>query len=224
MKATRIITVFTANCGRKATIGEFKDNVQRIKRQVGVGNVFGGWQEIDEDDRPEEMNYIRSVFKPTHRFIGTNTRVPIMIPRSFHIKKRIVKEGSHGVAHLQPQRHVTMGIVYPADLKTERLMAIANTHFGRDVPELKDERAEDDRLLRRMIDNDLTTFVTMDANTENYPTLDRLDEKKLVTERIDYVRAIERAGNHVRLLNRGTVRLTGDGHNAHWANVQITWP
>lgn len=223
MKASRTITLVTANLGRKATLGEFKDNVMRMKRQIGTRGVFIGFQEIDEDDRPEEMSFIRSVYKDTHRFVGTNTHVPIAVPRSFEIDKSVIKQGSSGVAHLQPNRHVVKVVVRPADLKTKRQFAMLNTHFGRDIPELEEERREDDRLLRSMIGDELASFVTLDANTENYPFLDR-QEQKLVTARIDYIRAVERPGTHIRLFDTGSVRLTGDGHNAQWANVQITWP
>lgn len=223
MKTTRIITVFTANVGRKATIGEFKDNIQRIKNKIGTRNVFGGWQEVDEDDKAHEMKYIRKVFKETHRFVGTNTHVPIMIPRSFEVDKPIIREGSQGVAHLQPDRHVVKAVVRVGGLKADRRFAMLNTHFGRDIPELREERAEDDRLLRSMIGDDLASIVTLDANTRNYPFLD-MHEKKLATSRIDYIRGIERDETQIRLIDRGTVRLTGDGHNCEWANLQITWP
>lgn len=223
MKVTRSVTFVTANLGRGATRGEFRDNVKRMKDHIEGRHIFYGFQEIDEDDVPEEMKHLQHVFGDTHRFVGTKTREPILIPRTFRIKKRVIEKGSDGVKGLQPDRYTVQAIVTPATLETDRLLGFANSHFGREIPELEDERKIDFNNLRRTIDTGISTVVTGDFNSENYPPLDP-KEKRFVTAHLDYIRGVQREGSHLRLINRGSVRLTGDNHNAQWANVQITWP
>lgn len=223
MRLVRNITTVTCNLGRGASREEFRDNVTRLKNKAGTRNVFYGFQEIDEDDIPEEMDHLRKVFGDTHRFVGVHTHVPIAVPKSFGISVVDIDKSSDGVKGLQPDRHVVDVVVFPAGLKTKRKIRFLNTHIGRNIPELQDERQQSLDCLSDHYDNDRPTIATMDANTERLAPFE-MHEKQLATGRVDYIRAIERRDVQIRLLNRGTINLIGDGHNAEYANVQITWP
>lgn len=223
MRLVRRITVVTANHGRGASPDEFRANVWRLHDRFDLSRTFFGKQEIDEDDKPDEMDFLKYVFKDTHRFVGVHTHVPILVPKTFSISAVEIDKASDGVAGLQPDRHVVDAIVFPSGLKTKRKLRLVNTHIGRDIPELQDERRESMRCLREHYDNDLATIATLDANTENLGPLER-GEKKLASARVDYIRGIERGDVQIRILRRGTVPLVGDGHNAEYANLMITWP
>lgn len=223
MRLVRRITVVTANHGRGATQKQFRDNVRRLHDRFDLSRTFFGKQEIDEDDVPEEMDFLRHVFKDTHRFVGVNTHVPILIPKTFDVSKVEIDKASDGVKGLQPDRHVVDVVVFPAGLKTKRKLRLLNTHIGRNIPELQEERRQSMACLREHYDNDLPTIATMDANTENLgPIL--LGERRLVSARVDYIRGIERRDVQLRIIRRGSVNLVGDGHNAEFADLQITWP
>lgn len=223
MRLVRRITVVTANHGRGATREEFRTNVWRLHDKFDLSRTFFGKQEVDETDVPEEMDFLKHVFKDTHRFVGVNTHVPILVPKTFTVSAVEIDKASDGVKGLQPDRHVVDAVVFPAGLKTKRKLRLLNTHIGRDIPELQDERRQSLNCLKAHYDNDLTTIATLDANTENLAPL-ALGEKKLVSGRIDYIRGIEREDVQIRLINRGTVNLVGDGHNAEYAHILITWP
>lgn len=223
MRLVRRITVVTANLGRDATRQEFRDNVDRLHDKFDLKRTFYGFQEIDETDVPEEMDRLRSVFGDTHRFVGVKTHVPILIPRTFTPSVVEIDKSSDGVKGLQPDRHVVDVVCFPAGLKTKRKIRFLNTHIGRDIPELQAERRQSLDCLKEHYDNDRPTIATMDANTEQLAQLEK-GEKRLASGRVDYIRGIERRDVQIRIINRGTVRLDGDGHNAEYSNLQITWP
>lgn len=223
MRLVRRLTFVTANHGRGATRDEFRANVWRLHDRFDLSSTFFGKQEVDENDVPEEMDFLKHVFKNTHRFVGVHTHVPILVPKTFNISTVDIDKASDGVKGLQPDRHVVDAVVFPAGLKTKRKLRLLNTHIGRDILELKDERRESLNCLKNHYDNELTTIAMLDANTEQLGQLER-GEKKLASARIDYIRGIERGGVQLRVLNRGTVNLVGDNHNAEFANTLITWP
>lgn len=221
MQLLRHVTVVTANLGRGATVRQFKDNVDRIVKKTPGKSVFYGFQEIDEADKPEELAYIRKVLGETHRFVGTKTKVPIAVPRSFEISRRVVEEASDGVAKLQPDRFIVRALVHPVD-HPNRKVNHTNTHFGRNVPELRESREEMDEHLRKEIARSRAGWLTADLNKDGYPPLGN-PEKRLVEARLDVIRAHESDKVRFRLLNTGTIRLVGDGHNAHWAKMHVIW-
>lgn len=223
MRLVRNVTFVTANLGRNATRNEFVSNVHRLAHKFDKQATFLGFQEIDEGDRVEEMDFLRKVFSDTHRFIGVHTHCPIAVPRSFGVSVAEIVPASDGVKGLQPDRHVVKVVAFPAKLKTKRKLVVLNTHIGRDIPQLRDERRDSMRVLRDEYDNHRPTVLMLDANTEQFPQLEK-GEKRLASARVDYIRAIERRDVRIRLINRGSVNLVGDGHNAEFANTQITWP
>jgi hypothetical protein len=221
MRLSRNVTVVTANLGRGATIAQFKANVDRILEQAPGKSVFIGWQEIDEDDKPREMPYIRKMVKDTHRLVGGNTKVPIAVPRTFEIKKSFVEKASDGVKQLQPDRFVVRALVHPKD-HPDRLVNHTNVHFGRNVPELQKSRREMHDYLEKDIRQSRAGWLTADLNAHNYQMLGR-PEKRLVVAGLDVIRGYESDTVSFRQFNRGTIRLDGDGHNAHWTRMQVIW-
>lgn len=221
MRLIRTVTVVTANLGRGATVDQFEDNVDRILRKAPGKSVFIGWQEIDEDDKPREMPYLRKVLKDTHRLVGTNTKVPIAVPRTFEIKRGIVEKASDGVPRLQPDRFVVRALVHPKG-SPKRLVNHTNTHFGRDIPALADSRREMHDFVNEDIQRSRAGWLTADINAHNYRALAR-PERRLVNGGLDIIRAYESDDVRFRQLDRGTIRLVGDGHNAHWTRMQVIW-
>jgi len=221
MQLLRNVTVVTANLGRGATVEEFEDNVDRLKRKVPGKSVFYGFQEIDEGDVPNEMKYLREVFGDSHRFVGVKTKVPILVPKTFEIARRNVEQGSDGVKKLQPDRYVVRAVVFPKG-HSDRKVAGVNTHIGRNIPALQDERAEDLRNLRQELNKPMAAWLTGDLNKHGFEVITQ-PERRVVTAGLDYIRTYPSDDVRFRVINKGTVRLVGDGHNAHWAQMQIIW-
>lgn len=225
---TRTITIATANLGRDVSVAEFMANLARLERVPGK-DVFYGLQEIDEADKPEEWRATRRRFADTHRFIGAKTAVPILVPRSWRIHSRHVTFASAGVAHLSPNRHVVQGIVFP-DGKPDCRAVPTNTHFARNDPRLEEARAASGDVLRDRIAwatgrRGLAAWLTADINKANYARLgDR--EERFVSAGLDLIRGFEPADHKPSMeqLDEGTIDLTIDGHNLHWAKVRLVWP
>jgi len=221
MKLLRNVTVVTANLGRGATVDEFENNVDRILDKAPGKSVFIGWQEIDEADEPKEMKHLKKVLKDSHRLVGVNTHVPIAVPRTFEIRDTFITKVSDGVKKLQPDRYVVRALVYPEG-KPTRLVNHTNTHFGRNVPELQDSREEMRQFVEKDIKRSRAGWLTADLNQDNYRALGR-PERRLVVARLDVIRGYESDDVTFRQLDRGSIRLVGDGHNAHWTQMQVIW-
>lgn len=222
----RTITITTANLGRKVSIAEFKENVDRINKKVPGTHRFFGFQEVDEADKPEEMSYIRNVFGKTHRFVGSKTAVPIAIPRTFEVARGTVTFASTGVAEFSPHRELVQAVVYPEGKMADKIVA-NNIHLGRNVKELKYARAMATAKVVKRLDywngKDLPAWLTADLNSTNFKRMGK-DEERWVQERLDYVRGYPAGGVKFDLLKTGTVDLTIDGHDAQWVKVKVTWP
>ncbi len=221
MRLLRNVTVVTANLGRGATVEQFEDNVDRILDKAPGKSVFIGWQEIDEADKPREMSYLKKVLKDTHRLVGVKTHVPIAVPKTFVVKDQFIEKASDGVKGLQPDRYVVRALVHPEG-KPDRLVNHTNTHFGREIPELRESREEMREHTTREIESSRAGWLTADLNAHNYRALGR-PERRLVVAGLDVIRAYESDDVSFRQLDRGTIRLVGDGHNAHWTQMQVIW-
>ena len=225
---TRTITISTSNLGRGASVDKFEENLDRLIKQTPGTHRFFGFQEIDEADTPEEMKILKAKLGETHTFAGLQTHVPIAIPRTFKVKHRAVTVASEGVDGLSPRRHVVEAVVHP-DGKPSCKIAATNTHFARDATPLARVRSEADVVLRQRLANlrhkdvPVAAWLTADLNSRRYKKLAG-NEEELVTARLDYIRAYPTNDVTMKLLKTGTVDLTIDGHNAHWARVLVTWP
>lgn len=222
MTTTKTVTIVTANLGRGVPPSRFEENLDRLIKQTPGVHRFFQFQEIDEADDAEEMKMIRAKLHETHHFVGVKTHVPIAIPRTFKVDRRIINVASEGVDHLSPRRHVVQAVVHPKGHPTAKIVP-TNTHFARDADALDKVRADADRVLRKRLDIALPAWMTGDLNSQFYKKLNE-DELKLVEVRLDYIRGYPRAGVRMQCLKAGHIDLTIDGHNAHWARVKITWP
>ncbi len=221
MTVTRTVVVATGNLGRNVTINEFERNLDRMIARVPGKNRFFQFQEIDEADTPEEMRMIRAKLGDTHRFAGVKTHVPIAVPKTFKVSSRLNRVASEGVAGLSPTRHVVQAVVWPDGHPDCKVIA-NNTHLARSAPRLYQARIDHDQVLREALAVPTASWLTGDLNSTDYPQLSR-NEQEWVEARLDYIRGYERAGVKFELLQTGSINLTIDGHNAHWAKVQITW-
>lgn len=221
---TRTVVISTANAGRGVTWEKFKQNIDKIIAETPGTHRFFNWQEIGEADfdGKRELEYIQDKLTKTHRFAGLQTHVPIAIPRTFRVKNRSVVVASEGVDHLSPRRHVVRAVVSPVD-HPQALVHSTNTHFARDAPPLALARAQADEVLRERLTIDVAGWLTADLNSSLYSKLGK-NEMRLVNARLDVIRAYERDGVTFELLKTGSINMSIDGHNAHWARVKITWP
>lgn len=221
MDVVHNLTIVTANLGRGATINQFEANVKRMKRNIPGKNVFYCLQEIDEDDKPEEKKFIREVYSESHRFVAGGTRTPILVPKSFKVADREVVKTSDGIAGVQGQRNLVRARVYPEGFRQHKL-DIVNAHASRKLPKLARQRKQDFEGIQKMVSKPVVSLLGGDLNLHNYPLISQ-PERKLVTTGVDYIRAYPVPGVQVRLIRIGRVRLVGDGHNAQWAQLHITW-
>ena len=223
MSVTRTVTVLGGNFGRGVSADRFEENLDRVIKETPGSHRFFQFQEINEaNPGVDELKMIKAKLGKTHRFVGTKTHVPIAIPRSFKVDRRIVNVASEGVDRLSPRRHVVQAIVHPDGHPTAKVVP-TNTHFARDAKALRKVRGDADAMLRKRLDIDLSAWLTADLNSQFYSTLGK-DELKLISARLDYLRAYPRAGVRMQCMRTGTINLTIDGHNAHWARIKITWP
>jgi hypothetical protein len=219
----RKVNIVTANLGRGVNFAEFRDNVDKIIKETPGTNRFFQFQEIGEADfeGDRELDYLKKKLSDTHRFAGLQTHVPIAIPRTFKVSNRAVTVATEGVDHLSPRRHVVQAYVSPMGHPDE-IVCASNTHFPRDAPALSHARTQSDEVLRERLDQGAAGWLTADLNSQRYPKLSK-NEIRLVDARLDVIRAYERNGVSIERLNTGSIDLTIDGHNAHWARVLITW-
>lgn len=223
---TRTITVATVNLGRGVRDAEFRRNADNVFNKVPGPHRFFGFQEVDEADKPEEFLYLKRLFRKTHRFVGSNTAVPIAVPRTFEVKRRIVTFASAGVAEFSPHRQLVQAVVHPKG-KPDDILVDNNIHLGRNVPQLKEARGEATEKiqtrLKHWAEKDFAAVLTGDLNARNFKKLGD-NEKRFVSADLDYVRGYPAGGVKMELLKTGTVDLTIDGHDAEWARIRITWP
>lgn len=229
MTTSRTVTILTANFGRGVPASKFEANLDRVIEKTPGVHRFFQFQEIDEaNPGVQELRMIKQKLKGTHKLVGSKTHVPIAVPKTFEVLGRSVTVAAEGVDRLSPRRHVVQANVCPVGHKDCKVVA-TNTHFPRDAQELEDARKESDAVLRTRVGKPgkrtkpNPVWLTADLNSQRYDKL-APNEKRLVTARLDYIRAYPAGGVTMQLVKTGSIDLTIDGHNAHWAKVLITWP
>lgn len=229
MTTSRTVTILTANFGRGAPADRFEANLDRVLDETPGQHRFFQFQEIDEaNPGVHELRMIKQKLKGTHKLVGSKTRVPIAVPNTFTVLGRSVVVAAEGVDNLSPRRHVVQANVCPDGLKNCRVVA-TNTHFPRDDEKLLAARRSSDETLKLRVakpgrrTKPLSVWLTGDLNSQHYEKL-APNEQRLVTARLDYIRAYPAGGVKMKTLKTGSIDLTIDGHNAHWAKVLITWP
>jgi hypothetical protein len=213
----------TANLGRHVNTAEFLRNVEGIDEESGRGTVIG-FQEIDEDDTPNEHRGLRVTLRD-FSFAGWDTRVPIAYGNLWSSRREAVVKAARGLARLSPARVITETIMVH---KSGAEVAFLNVHFPR-----KDRRllsrwlsveARLKRCLRGHYASGRTSIWTADANRVHLPQLHPA-ERTLTHHGLDWIRCVEHPGGvRLRVTDTGSIPLTIDGHDAQWARVEMHTP
>src|SRR5690349_10653795 len=117
--------LWQANLGRGVTTDVFRRNMRRVLNTGGRRAVFC-FQEIDEADAPEEMDYLAELTRNTHRIVGQNTAVPILVPRHLPLFSVHVEPACKGLAKFTPNRVINEAVI---QLGPNFSVAVLNTHL-----------------------------------------------------------------------------------------------
>lgn len=213
----------SANLGRHVNTAEFLANVRRIDDEAGRGAVIG-FQEIDEDDTPNEHHGLRAVLDD-FAFAGWDTRVPIAFGDKWSKAREGVVQAAPGLARLSPARVITETLL-EHDNGAE--VAFLNLHFPRNDPRLLSRWFSVERKLQARLgwwhDRGITTAWTTDANRVRLPAMHPA-ERTLAHKGLDWIRCVEHPdGAQFDVVDTGVIALTIDGHDAPWARVEINNP
>lgn len=204
-----------ANLGRGVSVAEYVANLDRILEAWGPRAVYC-FQEIDEADKPEEMDILRGRVYPTHTIVGERTAVPILIPHHLAVTDTLVTPACKGLALFTPNRVINEAVVR---LGPNLAPAILNTHLPIARPETAGRRLDVRRALReRARAHDAGVWVADTNSHSGWPTIVR-GERTVTDAEIDKAKAWAQTARRVVVSERRTVQLTIDGHNAHGARV-----
>jgi len=211
-----------ANMGRGVTTLEFQRNFDRVVRRAGLRSVFG-WVEIDEADKPEEMDYLVDRLHKTHLIVGDNTNAPLCIPRHLALVDWDVEPACKGLAGMTPNRVITQATIgLPGGLEVGGNV----THVPKYWPETTSRRKEVRQKLRQESKKDANGFWLADTNTrKGWPTIVP-GEKTLFDAGIDRgkVWATERRdGKKLKTITSkpSVIPLNIDGHDGH--SNRVLW-
>lgn len=205
-----------ANVGRGVGKDEFVRNVKTVINAAGpTGFIF--WQEVDEADKPEEADIIVDLTHKTHRMVGGNTAVPIMVPKDLDVENQRQTLACRGLAKYTPSRVINETKV---ELWRGTQVGMLNTHLPLNRPQTLTRRREvREQLKVRARRHDSGLWVA-DTNTHvGWPTIVR-GEKSAVSAGIDKGKVWAGWKQDVHVVQRSSRNLTIDGHNAHGARVK----
>lgn len=213
----------TANLGRHVSTAEFLENVRRLDEHAGRGTVIG-FQEIDEDDTPNEHHGLRVTLRD-FAFAGWDTRVPIAYGDLWTKTSESVVKAAPGLARLSPARVIT---AVDLEHRGGADISFLDVHFPRKDPRLLSRwvsvEAQLCRELRRRYAAGRTSVWFADANRVHLPQLHPA-ERTLAHHGLDWIRCVEHPdGPRLRVTDTGSIPLTIDGHDAQWARVEILTP
>lgn len=209
--------------GRGVSPAVFQRNLARVKRAAGP-RAFIGFQEIDEADQPEEMDWVQRMFRRTHIVIGEKTAVPILVPLVY--EDRILAErrtdGCAGLAKFTPFRPINEVVV---QLRPNLSVAMFDWHSPIDRPQTQSRRADvrkaaEERMGERHDQGHSIVWVSDTNHRGPWAPMLR-GERRVVEAGIDRIRATAPRGRIVHVSDRRTVDLRIDGHNAHGARVMF---
>jgi len=214
-----MITV-QANVGRGVPVDEFVLNFKRIMKAAGE-RAMVSLQEVDEADKPEEMDIILDLSKKTHVVYGQNLAVPILVPKHLDVVSHNVQQACKGLAKYTPNRPLNTVVV---ELANGIHVASLNLHLPINRPATFTRRRECRQALREEANKYANGYYTSDTNTRvGWPRMVK-GEKKLVNAGIDKARAWSKDPK-VRLVvgDARRVNLTIDGHDcwvstAYWTH------
>lgn len=200
-----------ANMGRGVETLEFRRNFDRVIRRGGLRSVFG-WMEIDEADKPEEMDYLVDRLHKTHRIIGEQTMVPLCVPRHLGLADWHIEPACKGLAGMTPNRVVTQALIgLPGGLE----VGWGLTHVPKYWPETSSRRKDVRRTLRGEMNDYANGGWMADTNTRRgWPTMVK-GEKPAIDASIDKAMVFADKSRRVVVGKRSMIPLTIDGHNGH---------
>jgi hypothetical protein len=209
------VILWQANLGRGVSAAEFARNLRRVLVAGGPRAVFC-FQEIDEADAPEEMDYLRELTSHSHTIVGRNTAVPILVPHHLPLFSALVTPASKGLAKFTPNRVINEAVI---QLGPNLAVAVENTHLPINRPQTITRRADVRKALRARTRAHAAGVWVADTNTHRgWPEIAK-GERKVIDAGIDKAKAWAPADRRVVVEWTRTVDLTIDGHDAHGARL-----
>lgn len=216
----------TANFGRGVSAVEFRANVLAVLE--ANDNAVLGIQELDEADKPNEHAILAASIDPSDTRVGWRTMEPIVVPWMLKVAPQVITFACKGLSGYTPTRHIVEAVVRnPAQRQVPRVV-VMNQHPPINRPATRTRRWRQRRVHKRRVkfwyDRGITVVWMGDMNDPAYPRMHR-HEKTAVHAGLDYIRyVVHPRGAQVEVKATGTVDLTIDGHNAHWARLRLTPP
>lgn len=216
----------TANWGRHVSPAEFRANV--LATLAADDRAVLGIQELDEADAPDEHAILRAALDPKDKSVGWRTMEPIVVPWTLNIRRRFVTLGCKGLAGYTPTRYIVEAEISNPIWPEVPPVIVMNQHPPINRPATATRRWRQRAVHKRRVAYWYRLGYTVvwmgDMNDPAYPRMHRL-EQTAVHAGLDYIRWIEHPrGAQVELRGVGTVDLTIDGHNAHFARLRLTPP
>lgn len=210
--------LWQANFGRNVGPAEFRLNARRVLHAGGARAVYA-FQEIDEADRPEEMDYLAHLTRRTHTIVGKQTAVPILVPRQFEIVGERITLGCMGLAKFTPHRPINE---VELEIGPNLTVGLLNFHNPLDRPETQGRRAQVIATAQSRAEAHENGAWIADTNWRRgrFPRIAE-GERPVIRAGIDRSGAWADADRRVVVRDRRTISLTIDNHDAHGA--QLRW-
>lgn len=213
--------VCQANLGRGVTADEYRRNLRRVLAAFGPRALYA-LQEIDEADKPEELDILAGLVRRSHRIVGGQTAVPILVPRHLELLEESQEQACEGLAKFTPARQLNEALMRVGPNLT---VAALDLHFPIDRPQTQSRRQDclealQERARERKAQGHAGVWLSDTNWREGWPRIVH-GEKTVTAAGIDRAKAWAPPGRRVVVQKRQTVRLTIDGHDAHGA--QVLW-
>lgn len=211
--------VCQANLGRGVSADEFTRNLRRVLAAFGPRALYA-LQEIDEADRPEEREILVDLVRRTHRIVGAQTSVPILVPRHLELLEELQTRACFGLEKFTPYRPLNEALIRVGPNLTACALDL---HFPIDRPETQSRRADaldalQERARERKADGHAGVWLSDTNWRRGWPRIVP-GEKTVTAAGIDRAKAWASPGRRVVVTKRQTVHLTIDGHDAHGARI-----
>lgn len=216
----------TANFGRGVSAAEFRANVLRVL--AADDRAVLCVQELDETDKPNEHAILAAAIDGKDHRIGWATYEPIVVPWALKVRDWRVTFACKGLAGYTPNRHIVEALVSDPAHPEVPPVAVLNQHPPINRKATASRRRQQRRIHKRRIRYWLrrghTVVSVGDLNDPAYPRMHRR-EQTAVHAGLDYIRYVTaKKGAQVEVKATGTVPMTIDAHNAHWARLRLTPP
>lgn len=208
--------IVQANLGRGVPTDEFVMNFRRVMRAAGKRGLVG-LQEVDEADKPQEMDIILDLTAKTHTVYGTNLSVPLLVPDYLDVADHRVTPACKGLAKYTPNRPLNeIELVLPNGIR----VAALNLHVPLNRPATLTRRRDCRQTLRERANAHQNGLWMADTNTRvGWPRIVK-GEKHLVRGGIDKAKGWSKDPDvRLSVASRRRVDLTIDGHDCHVARA-----